>query len=178
MIARFGLLVGAVVLMASTGCSSGPVDETGSDGRLVLVSGRDDHGMLAHEQVEVYDAPESTTSSGRVPDGTLARVVQADGQWMRIETAEGQPVSGWIDDFFLRGEAHLVGPPPECRPRVGDQSQEAGLLVVVYGVREGEVLVESAGETPVRGWTPRDAVQELPPQGGKCGQDPDGGHQD
>lgn len=134
--------------------------------------------MLANEQVEVYDGPASTTASGRIPDGTLARVVQSDGQWMRVETAEGKPVSGWIDDFFLRGEAHLVGPPPECRPQVDDQSQEAGLLVVVHGVREDEVLVESVGDTRIRGWTSREAVQELPPQGGDCGQDPPGGHRD
>lgn len=177
MTARSLLTVGAVVLMASTGCAAGTADENPSDGRLVLVSGRDDHGMLAQEQVEVYDAPASTKASGRIPDGTLARVVQADGQWMRIETAEGKPVSGWIDDFFLRGEAHLVGPAPECRPQVSNQVQEAGLVVVVHGVREDEVLVESAGETPVRGWTPREAVQELPPQGDDCGEDPEGGHE-
>ena len=178
MTARSWLTVAALLLLASTGCAAGPADESASDGRLVLVSGRDDHGMLAQEQVEVYDAPESTTASGRIPDGTLARVVQADGQWMRIETVEGKPVSGWIDDFFLRGQAHLVGLAPECRPQVGNQLQEAGLLVVVHGVREDKVLVESAGETPVRGWTPREAVQELPPQGDNCGQDPQGGHRD
>ena len=178
MTARSLLTLAALLLMTLTGCAAGADDDTASDGRLVLVSGRDDHGMLADGRVDVYGAPESTTKTDVIPDGTLARVVQADGQWMRIETAEGKPVSGWIDDFFLRGQAHLVGPSPECRPQVSNQLQDAGLLVVVHDVREGEVLVESAGETPVRGWTPREAVQELPPQGDNCGEDPEGGHQD
>lgn len=172
------LLAGvALVLAASAGCSAEAAQERPSDGRLVLVSGRDDHGMLAHDQVEVYDGPESSSVLGRIDDGTLARVVDVEGQWLQVETVEGDRVSGWVDDFFLRGEVRLVGPAPGCEPLVGNRPQEPGLLVVVRAVRGGQVLVESVAGSGVRGWAPRDVVQELPPQGPDCGEDPPGGHE-
>lgn len=142
------------------------------DGRLVLVSGRDDHGLLATEQVPVYADPGSGRRVGSVRDGTLARVSRIRGSWLHVATAEGRPVQGWVDDFFLRGVVHLVGPVPTCRASLDGRRVTAGLQVVVRGVRGREVLVESASDPQLRGWAPRDAVQELGPQGADCAADP------
>jgi hypothetical protein len=37
---------------------------------------------------------------GTVADGTLAHVAQVNGTWVRVVTAEGSPIDGWVDDFF------------------------------------------------------------------------------
>ena len=158
-----------------------------ADNRLVLVSGRDDHGMVSLEQVPVYDAVEGRRVVGRIADGTLARVVETDGQWQRVTTVEGPATGGWVDDFHLRGEARLVGPAPSCRARLaptgpvttgpvttrrGSPEVVGGTLVVVRRVRGDRVLVATEGDPAVRGWARREDLQELPPQGGDCGDIP------
>ncbi|HSE07941.1 MAG TPA: hypothetical protein VLB29_04705 [Nocardioidaceae bacterium] len=164
----------AAVVLLTAGCSEqeqGARDER-PDGRLVLVSGRDDHGERKLEAVSLYDTPAQDRVVGRVADGTLARVRHIDGQMLEVVTAEGEPVTGWVDDFYLRGALHLVGQAPSCRARLGGSLQEAGLQVVVMGVRNGEVLVQSAADAGLRGWAARDLVQELPPRGQDCSGEP------
>lgn len=166
--------------LSVTGCGGGgePAQSAQSsadpDGRLVLVSGRDDHGLVAHERVPVYDGPDSDRQVGTVADGTLARVDDADGSWLHVETAEGPSVQGWVDDFFLRGVVHLVGDGPTCRARVDGRPVVAGLQVVVDDLRDGRVLVSGVAGPAVHGWAPRSAVQELGPQPPGCGDDPPG----
>jgi hypothetical protein len=162
-------------LLLVAGCGApaagnGPADD-GPDGRMVLVSGRDDHGELAEEVVVAYDGPGSTTKVGGIPDGTLAHVIEVDGTWLRVVTAEEVAVDGWVDDYYLRGTAHLVGPAPSCEPVLGGRTVEAGLPVVVSQVRGAQVLV-SAADGDLRGWVARPAVQELPPQGTDCSGEP------
>lgn len=170
------------LLVAVTGCGGaaagdGGPDEGGRpDGRLVLVSGRDDHGLLAQQTLPVYAAPGSRDRVGRIKEGTLAHVREIDGTWLHLVTAEGEAVQGWIDDFHLRGTLHLVGPPPSCRASLAGRPVAAGLQVVVAEVRGARVLVSSATDPGVRGWVQRTAVQELPPRGADCDGEPASGN--
>ena len=167
------LLLLGLLLTGCGGAASGN-DSSRPDGRLVLVSGRDDHGLVVHERVPVYDGPASDKQVGTVADGTLAHVAGTDGSWLHVVAAEGRPVDGWMDDFFLRGVVHLVGPAPSCRALVDGRPVTAGLQVVVYQSRGGGVLVSGVADPGVRGWASRADVQELGPQPPGCGQDPPG----
>lgn len=172
------VLVGGLVGGLATGCgsdersgaaalTSGPAD------RLVLVSGRDDHGMVAEEQVPVYDAPDGHRVVGRVADATLARVLETDGTWLHVRTAEGaHRVTGWVDDFFLRGELRLVGPAPSCAARLGGAPLAGGTLVVVRDLDGDRARVETVAGPGTTGWVDRSVLQELPPQGRDCGDIP------
>lgn len=86
---------------------------------LVLVSGRDDHGEPASVDVPLYSSPAGRMPVGRVRDGTLARVVAVEGTWLQVRTVEGPLLEGWVDDFYLRRQLHLVGRGPACRVRLG-----------------------------------------------------------
>ncbi len=168
------VLATLVLVSGCGGAAAGDGQESGRpDGRIVLVSGRDDHGQLAEELVAVYAGPGSSDRVGEVADGTLAHVTEIDGTWLHVVSAEGRPVDGWVDDFHLRGTVHLVGPAPTCQVSLGGRTVEAGLQVVVSQVRGGRVLVSSADGAD-RGWVERDSVQELGPQGTACGEDPPG----
>lgn len=171
------VLMATAVLVAGCG-TVGDAPDAGEaaerpDGRLVLVSGRDDHGERRYASVSVYESPEQRDVAGSIPDGTLAQVRQIDGQMLEVVTAEGTPVTGWVDDFHLRGTLHLVGDAPHCRARLGGSLREAGLQVVVMGVRNEQVLLQSVAQPDVRGWAPRALVQELPPRGSDCSGEPD-----
>jgi hypothetical protein len=171
------VLVATAVLVAGCG-TVGDAPDPGAaaerpDGRLVLVSGRDDHGERRFESVSVYESPDAKQVAGSIPDGTFAHVREIDGQMLEVVTAEGNPVTGWVDDFHLRGTVHLVGPAPDCRARLGGTVREAGLQVVVMGFRGGQVLLQSVSDPAARGWAARELVQELPPQGSDCSGEPD-----
>jgi hypothetical protein len=176
-----GLTAAAVLAGALlSGCAgqAAPANDTG-DGRLALLSGRDDHGLVALDQVPLYDVANGSHVVGEVHDGTLVRVVERDHMAMRVATVEGPSVSGWVDDFYLRGEVRLVGAPPTCASAIGETRVEGGRLVLVREVKGDRVLVETlpakqGAEPEVRGWVARADVQELPPQGRRCGEDPPG----
>jgi hypothetical protein len=140
--------------------------------RLVLVSGRDDHGMVVADRVPLYDEPEGERSVSSVHDGTLMEVLSVDGQWLEVRAVEGPAAIGWVDDFFLRGQARLVGPAPSCRTEVDGEQRDGGTLVVVRELRQGRVWVETVSPPVVNGWAPREDLQELPPQGASCGDIP------
>lgn len=149
--------------------SRGPAGSGGADGRLVLLSGRDDHGLLASAQVALRARPAGDgTPVARVADGTLARVVSTDGTWLEVRTVEGQPAQGWVDDFYLRGGVHLIGPPPTCRVPFNGQLLADGEQAVVLDVRgkQAQVRVTRTGQT---GWVERSTVREWSPEQG-CGQ--------
>lgn len=170
------VLVAVLVLVAGCGGTTAAGDGTTSprpDGRMVLVSGRDDHGQLVDEVVPVYAAAASDDRVGGIADGTLAHVTEIAGTWLHVVSAEGRPARGWVDDFHLRGTVHLVGPAPSCRASVSGRRVEAGLQAVVSRIRGGSVLV-SAVDGSSRGWVDRGAVQELGPQGRSCGASPPG----
>ncbi len=169
------LLLGAAVVVPGHGAPAPGTGEGASgtvEPRLVLVSGRDDHGMVAVHHVPLYDAPEGDHVVAAVHDGTLAEVLSTNGQWLQVRTVEGAAAIGWVDDFFLRGEARLVGPAPSCRTTVGGHQRDGGTLVVVRELRQGSVRVETVTPPVVRGWAPRGDLQELAPQGTRCGDIP------
>lgn len=169
------LLVGAATAACGTGGTT--AEERPSDGRLAMVSGRDDHGLLAAETVAILDGPDSGHQVGTLADGTIVQAVGAEATWQQIRTVEGEPMEGWINDFYLRGQLRLVGPPPTCSARIGAHTVEGGTLVTIWQVNGDRVLVEGVADTHLRGWASRDDVQELPPQGTDCGEDPPGeGH--
>lgn len=148
---------------------------------LVLVSGRDDHGELASADVPLYSAAGGHEPVGRVRDGTLARVVAVEGTWLQVRTVEGPPLEGWLDDFYLRRQLHLLGPGPTCRVRVGAHLLAAGEQAVVLEV-SGDRARVALVRPPVDGWVPRADVREIPPRQG-CGADrvpsaPRHGHHD
>lgn len=178
MIARVTWLVLAGALL--TGCASEAADQKDTgDGRLAMVSGRDDHGFVDLDLVPVYDVANGAHVVGRVHDGTLVRVVERDQTAMRITTLEGPSVTGWLDDFYLRGQFHLVGGPPRCEATIGSTPVEGGRPVLAYGVKDARVLVETVPNPrddakAVRGWAPRAELRELPPQGTTCAADPPG----
>ncbi len=95
------VLLGTLVAQVATVPSAVPAPLTSA---IVLVSGRDDHGLLADPLVTLYDAPNSTTPLARVRDGSYARVLETRGTWQHIVTIAA-PQSGWLDDYYLRGRA-------------------------------------------------------------------------
>lgn len=170
---RAGVLAGALLLLG--GCGEGvPAQERATDGRLVMISGRDDHGLVATERVTLRDGVDGQPLTS-VPDGVLVSVLDRDGQWLEVQTVEGTQAVGWVDDFRLRGELRLVGAPPSCRSTLARRPVEGGTPVTVWQVDGDRVLVETVAEPQTRGWAPRADLQELPPQGDDCAEDPPGG---
>lgn len=167
------LLLLCLPLAGCGGAAAGDASER-PDGRLVLVSGRDDHGFVVDDLVPVYAGAGSDDQVATVPDGTLAHVTETDGSWLHVVTAEGRPVDGWVDDFFLRGVVHLVGPAPSCRALIDGRRVVAGLQVVAQQLKGSRVLVSGVADPTIRGWASRADVQELGPQPPACGADPPG----
>lgn len=158
---------------AAQASAPGPKAPAG-DGRLVLVSGRDDHGEVAQTSVALSRDVEGVETVASVPDGTLARVVATDGQWQEVESLDGPAVRGWVDDFHLRGVVHLLGPAPSCAPVLNGRRLAPGTQATVRAVRaDGHVQVRTLGSTPLTGWLPRAGVRELPPVGPHCGDGTD-----
>lgn len=172
------MVVAVLAGVLLTGCAgqAAPTTDTG-DGRLALVSGRDDHGLVTLDDVPVHADKTYGQVSGTIHDGTLVRVVERDHTAMRVATLEGPAVTGWLDDFHLRGQLRLVGPAPTCAVDVAGTEVPGGTIAVAYRIDESRVLVETqapAGQDPRRGWVSRDDLQELPPQGPDCGTEPIG----
>lgn len=167
----------ALVLLGggATACGSHSSEESArapGDRRLVMVSGRDDHGLLADEKVALYDGPGSGHVVAELPDATLLHVTATDGTWQHVLTAEGPSIGGWVDDFYLRGELRLVGGPPTCRSRIGGERVAGGTLVTVWKIDGRRIWVTEVADDQRSGWARRSDLQELAPQGPDCGDDP------
>jgi len=169
-----GLVVAVLVAATTSACGADAGQERASDGRLAMVSGRDDHGLMATESIPVYDGPRSDHVIATVPDSTLVQVVAADATWQHIVSVEGEHVDGWLDDFYLRGAVRLVGAAPSCQTRIGAQPVPGGTLVTIWRAVDQQVQVEEVAEPHRRGWAARTDVQELAPQGPDCAEDPPG----
>jgi hypothetical protein len=107
------LLAGLVSLAGLISLGRGPFAAPASPppptltttGPVVLVSGRDDHGLRALLAVPLYQAPDDSTAVARVPDGFLARVLEQRGTWLKIQALQLPSAIGWVDDFYLRDRA-------------------------------------------------------------------------
>jgi len=101
LLALGALALGAVVVsIAAPGVASHSTAQT-----VVLLSGRDDHGLIAQRFVTLAATPNSPQPLGRVPDGTFMRVLEQRGSWMRVQQIVAPYTQGWVDDFYLRGRA-------------------------------------------------------------------------
>jgi hypothetical protein len=98
------LLLGAVLALASAARPSQPAP-VASAAAIVLISGRDDHGLLAEPQVALKRAPDDSTEVARVADGTFARVLGQRGEWFQVQTLKTPPTTGWLNDYYLRDRA-------------------------------------------------------------------------
>jgi hypothetical protein len=115
-------LVAAGVALASGACglfASEPV---------VLVSGRDDHGLIQWSHLGLRKAPDDEAIVATVRDGTFARIRRSEGTWRLVRTVEREPQEGWIDDHYLRGVA-------------ADLARRTQVTFVDAAVREGEPMV-------------------------------------
>jgi hypothetical protein len=120
-------------------------------GPVVLVSGRDDHGLRALLAVPLYQAPDDSTVVARVPDGFLARVLEQRGTWLKVQALQLPAAIGWVDDFYLRDRA--------LRTDGGGQ-----VLLVDARVTAGQVEVavrpvDQPAATPT--WVPATLLREI-----------------
>jgi hypothetical protein len=72
---------------------------------VVLLSGRDDHGLLADPFVALAGAPGEQAAAGRIRDGSFVRVLEQRGDWMRVQEIAAPHAEGWVDDYYLRDRA-------------------------------------------------------------------------
>jgi len=103
-------LIRALLLAAALGLVAGSCGG-GASNAIVLVSGRDDHGLVYRAAVGLQRSPTETAFSGSVPDGTFARVVDQRGEWLKVRSIGSDPQEGWINDFYLRSVAVGLEPP-------------------------------------------------------------------
>lgn len=172
MTARLALVTAALVLGAAgalavvQGDADGPVRR-----EVLLVSGRDDHGLVELERVPLLDAV-GGRETGSVGDGSLVRLLDVAGVWHRVQALDGS-AGGWVDDYRLRGVAHLVGPGPDCRPQLGERLVEAGAPVELLRPAAGGVLVRLVADPSAGGVVPPSALrQEAPRTAGACADVP------
>jgi hypothetical protein len=141
-------VLAAAVLLAGCGGGEKPARQ------ILLVSGRDDHGLLVQDRVELSHDPGVVASHEHgthdVPDGALVRVLETRGEWIRVATLEGPRREGWLNDYYLRGTVHVCGGP------VPRGAQAELLSVSKDGVRIRTLV--GAHEASV----PRGALSELP----------------
>ena len=156
-------MTATVVAECGGGSHPAAAGSTGFPRPYVLISGRDDHGLLQLPRVPLYEKPGGTTEVAEVADGTLARVLVERGSWVRLAPVDGVSPSGWSDDFRLRGVVHLVGPAPACRVPLGGRRLPAGEQATVLAVHGGTVQVRLVRRPAVTGAVPLRFVRELPP---------------
>jgi hypothetical protein len=143
--------------------------------KILLASGRDDHGLRTHPHVRLLSAPDvHAEARAAVPDGALVRLLDMRGDWLRVRALERRGAVGWVNDFWLRGTVHLL-----------DRSTCTAALAVAPGTRSARKLERNvqaellgaahhAGATWLRvrtipaqriGWVRARAVHELPDRG-------------
>lgn len=163
------LVVGAA---AGLGRPAGAPEVTSS---ALLVSGRDDHGLLQSDLVPLAAAADGTGRAGQLHDGTLVDLVEVRGRMHRVRAGS---LVGWLDDEQPRSTVHLVGPPPSCAARLGDETLPAGEQAVLLRVADDGALVRLVRRPSSTGVVPAGWLSERAPQpaGGRCLPADVGGH--
>jgi hypothetical protein len=169
---------GAVVALGLSVPVSGPVSGSGAGGNvadrpaaLVYISGYDDHLLPAYETVPLYREPGGPAVAD-VPTDSLAWAHDEAGEWVEVSLAEGVPQRGWVADFFLRGELHLVDPAtPGCPVPAGatagvpdrqlDPSSKVRLVDVTSAGQQAWAQVRVVA-TGVTAWVERRTLSERP----------------
>lgn len=99
---------------------------------IVMVSGRDDHGLLERPALGLQRSPTDPTLSGSVQDGRFVRILRTDGSWRYVRAIQPPDGEGWIDDYYLRGEATRTDvTPPRQVTFVGAELREGTAWVRV-----------------------------------------------
>jgi hypothetical protein len=101
------MIAGVLVLVGAVAAARLAVPSPPAQARnvIVLVSGRDDHGLLVQPVIALQRAPDDTTTVAQLRDGSFARVRESRGEWMHIESIANPQNSGWINDYYLRTRA-------------------------------------------------------------------------
>ena len=137
---------------------------------VVLVSGRDDHGLLATPSVALSDTPEGQPGA-QVPDATLVAVVATRGEWLEVRTITGAAAQGWVNDFSLRAGAHLRAAAGRCNLTLAERPEGPGTIEVPANTQAkllevtevgGTIWVKARPAGHPAGWIERSAVHELP----------------
>jgi SH3-like domain-containing protein len=131
---------------------------------VLIASGRDDHGLLVQKTVGLSAEPDGPAVA-EVRAGSLVEVVDTRGEWIRVRSLQG-PATGWVNDFYLRGAAHLVArvlgcPVVERGGRTFEPSAQVALLA--YERRAGTLWVRVRALASGReGWVQPRSLTELP----------------
>lgn len=150
-------LVAAFLL---AGCGGGEEP----DRSVLIASGRDDHGRVVQQAVSLSAEPEGPAVA-EVPEGSLVSVLDTRGEWIRVRSLEGAG-AGWVNDYYLRGTAHLVADVRGCpvRARSGrtfEPNAQVELLRYERWRGEGWVRVRALGGGREE-WVVRRALAEVP----------------
>lgn len=124
-------------------------------GSVVLLSGRDDHGLLTEREVALVSAPGATRAGAKVADGTLVRVLDERGEWLRVQSLIQPQVIGWVNDYYLRNRALRTDRGEQVV--LMDARREQGLLVV---------QVAPVDQLEATSWIPASLLREVGAQDG------------
>lgn len=117
---------------------SGTVVATQPGPLWVLLSGVDEHGLIAEPELTLLAEPDPAARPGpRVQTGVAAAVfeIRGDGlrRFYRVQAVTGE--TGWLSDFYIRRVAYLFS--------------AQGETISVYATPAGEEMVRVANVTPV-----------------------------
>jgi hypothetical protein len=171
-------VVAVIALVGSFGWASRTDDVSADGDPVVLVSGRDDHGMPVADELPLHDGPAGATV-GAIAADTLVAVRETRGAWLRVSSIEGESAHGWIDEFLVRGELHLVQPEaPACPVTTSRGELSPSARVRVVDVHETGLGTLEVGVESVRGddehhvdraWI-RELPGPVPVDGGSCAE--------
>lgn len=120
----------------------------------VMVSGLDDHGLVATTMVALSSRPDLSAAPSAVvaqlPHGTMVHVLEQRGEWLRVQPVVAPGQAGWINDYYLRGQV--------LRVDTGEQVQ-----LVSARFDRGQVLVAvrpMSGEGPIT-WVAAARLREV-----------------
>ena len=119
--AAAGLLTLPLAACSSSGGQADNPDTGQPAPMLVYISALDDHQLHAYDAVPLHYRP-GTDVTAQAPTDTLAWAYDHTGGWVKITLVDDPDRRGWIGDYHLRGQLHLVDPDaPGCPVPAGDQ---------------------------------------------------------
>lgn len=116
---------------------------------VVLISGRDDHGLLERPVLGLQRSPDDRTVVATVRDGSFARIVRTQGPWHYLRTVEPTPQEGWLEDHYLRTAAVHT-------------ERQVQVAFIDAAVRYGQVLIQVRPRTGGDAeWVAATALKEI-----------------
>ncbi|MBI3521578.1 MAG: hypothetical protein HY071_00595 [Chloroflexi bacterium] len=122
-------------LVGGQGCASPAT-------RVVLISGRDDHGLVARPAVALLRSPNDSVVNGSAMDGSFVFVLREQNSWLYVRTIEAVAQEGWIDDHYARGDAVLIG--RAVRVTFRDAAFRDGAAMVLVRTSSGDEWVSAS----------------------------------